>query len=124
MTARPTDESFDKLIIETSPEFEKSLRILKKRYRNIGKDIGPVIENIEKGQLPGMQIPGTGFVVYKVRVQNRDINKGKSAGYRIIYQMESESRIALLAIYSKSDENAISVQLIEKTIAKMYKSSD
>ena len=124
MTVQPTDESSDALIVETSPEFEKSLRLLRKRYRSIEKDIGPVIKNIEKGQLPGTQISGTGFVVYKVRVRNRDIDKGKSAGYRLIYQVESEKHIALLAIYSKSDRNTISVQLIEKTIAKMYESSD
>jgi hypothetical protein len=36
---------------------------------------------------PGDQISGTGFTVFKVRVKNSDIRKGKRAGYRVIYQV-------------------------------------
>jgi mRNA-degrading endonuclease RelE of RelBE toxin-antitoxin system len=43
----------------------------------------------------------------KVRVKNRDIQKGKSAGYRLIYQVESPTSVLLLTIYSKSDRSDI-----------------
>jgi hypothetical protein len=36
-------------------------------------------------------------------VKNSNIQKGKSAGYRMIYQVESPSIVLLLIIYSKSD---------------------
>ena len=114
----------DELTIDTSPEFRKALRTLKERYRSIRKDLEPVIKGIQKGVFPGEKISGTGFVVYKARIKNRDIQKGKSAGYRLIYQIESESHVALLAIYSKSDEASISTQLIKTIIAEMNSDSD
>jgi mRNA-degrading endonuclease RelE of RelBE toxin-antitoxin system len=43
----------------------------------------------------------------KVRVKNRDIQKGKSAGYRLIYRVESPTSVLLLTIYSKSDRSDI-----------------
>jgi mRNA-degrading endonuclease RelE of RelBE toxin-antitoxin system len=41
----------------------------------------------------------------KVRVKNRVIQKVKSAGYRLIYQVESPNSVLLLTIYSKSDRS-------------------
>ncbi len=124
MTPQPSDKSNGKLTVDASPEFKKQLRVLKKRYRSIGKDIEPVLRRIQSGELLGDQIAGTDFTVYKIRVKNSDINKGKSAGYRIIYQVESEERVALIAIYSKSDKNSISTQLIKDTISGMSPPSD
>lgn len=123
MTTQPTDGANGELVVDASPEFKKNLRALKKRYRSIGRDIAPVIKQIQSGQLPGEQIAGTGFIVYKVRVKNRDIRKGKSAGYRLIYQLESELRIALLTIYSKSDKSNVSAELLKEVISKMVESS-
>jgi mRNA-degrading endonuclease RelE of RelBE toxin-antitoxin system len=121
MSTQPPDRPAEPLNIDASPEFKQAVRKLKKRYRNIGKDIGPVIEQIQKGELVGDQIAGTGFVVYKVRVKNQDIQKGKSAGYRIIYQLESQSSATLLLIYSKSDMDDLSIPLIQKIIAGLEK---
>jgi mRNA-degrading endonuclease RelE of RelBE toxin-antitoxin system len=50
---------------------------------------------------------GEDYVMLKVRVKNRDIQKGKSAGYRLIYQVESTTSVLLLTIYSKSDRSDI-----------------
>jgi mRNA-degrading endonuclease RelE of RelBE toxin-antitoxin system len=50
---------------------------------------------------------GEDYVMLKVRVKNRDIQKGKSAGYRLIYQVESTTSVLLLTIYSKSDHSDI-----------------
>ena len=113
----PLDKSTESVIVATSPEFLKDIQTLKKRYRSIRKDIRPILEQIQKGQLLGKRIAGTGFVVYKVRVRNRDIKKGKSAGYRIIYQLESQNSVVLLRIYSKSDIDSVSSQSISEVIA-------
>ena len=41
-------------------------------------------------------------------MKNRDSNKGKSAGYRIItYIIDAESKIYLVSIYSKSEKDNI-----------------
>ena len=62
--------------------FEKDVRRLVKRYRKIKLDIQPLIQKLEAGELPGDQIPNIDQTVFKVRVRNSDIQKGKSGGYR------------------------------------------
>jgi mRNA-degrading endonuclease RelE of RelBE toxin-antitoxin system len=50
---------------------------------------------------------GEDYIAIKLRVKNSNIQKGKSAGYRLIYQVESPTNVLLLTIYSKSDRNDI-----------------
>ena len=114
---QPPNDSSDEFFIQTSPEFKKDVRRLKKKYRHIKRDIEPIIERLQGGQLIGDQIAGTDYIVYKVRVRNSDIQKGKSAGYRIIYQLESSVSIVLIKIYSKSDRDDISIRSIQKIIS-------
>jgi mRNA-degrading endonuclease RelE of RelBE toxin-antitoxin system len=52
-----------------------------------------------------------------VRIRNSNIQKGKSAGYRLIYQVESPTSILLLTIYSKSDREDIGVNEIQDILA-------
>jgi len=77
-----------------------------------------VIEKLQAGDFVGDQIPGTGYTVFKVRVRNSDIQKGKSAGYRLIYQLESPTSVLLLLIYSKLDQIDVAVQEIQSVIAE------
>ncbi|MEZ2302809.1 MAG: hypothetical protein ACBR13_13690 [Microcoleus sp.] len=71
------------IAIELTPRFQRDLRTLSKRDRNIRKDIQPVIEQLQAGELPGDRIPGMEYEIFKVRIKNSDIQKGKSAGYHI-----------------------------------------
>jgi mRNA-degrading endonuclease RelE of RelBE toxin-antitoxin system len=73
--------------VEASLTFLSNLRKLAKKYRNIQQDIQPIIETLKQGQLLGEQIPGVKYSVFKIRVRNRDIQKGKSGGYRLIYYL-------------------------------------
>lgn len=80
MTESPSTQVF------IADAFKREARDLKKRYRNIEADLQTLIEQLRNGGLPGDRIPGfTDYVVYKVRVKNSDIRKGKSGGYRVIY---------------------------------------
>jgi mRNA-degrading endonuclease RelE of RelBE toxin-antitoxin system len=88
--------------VEAAPIFTKNLRNLAKKYRSIRDDIQPVIEQLERGELPGDKISGIGYDVFKVRVRNSDIQKGKSGGYRLIYYVKTENGIILLTVYTKS----------------------
>ncbi|WP_322745523.1 hypothetical protein [Plectonema radiosum] len=67
----------------------------------------------------GDRIGGIGeeYVVYKVRIRNSNIQKGKSAGYRLMYQVESLTSILLLTIYSKSDREDITANEIIDILA-------
>lgn len=58
------------------------------------------------------------YVILKVRIKNSNIQKGKSAGYRIIYQIESPISVLSLTIYSKSDRADISPNEIRSIIAE------
>jgi mRNA-degrading endonuclease RelE of RelBE toxin-antitoxin system len=102
--------------VETSGTFERQFRSLFKRYRQIRSDVQPVIEQLQSGEVLGDRLSGLNVVVFKVRVKNSDIQNGKSAGYRLIYQVETPTRVILLAIYAKSDQASISTTEIEDIV--------
>lgn len=104
--------------VEASPTFKRNLRTLAKKYRSIRHDIQPMIEQLERGELPGDQIPGIGYPVFKLRVRNSDIQKGKSGGYRLIYYVKTETGIILLTIYAKSEQVDIMAEDIHNIIAE------
>lgn len=108
--------------VDLTPEFQQSLRDLAKRYRSIRSDIQVVIQELQAGNFVGDRLAGIGegYVVLKTRVKNRDIQKGKSAGYRLIYQVESPTSVLLLTIYSKSDREDISIQEIRNILNEFY----
>jgi mRNA-degrading endonuclease RelE of RelBE toxin-antitoxin system len=97
-------------------EFKRQIRDLAKRYRQIRKDIQPLITQLKQGEIPGDQISGVGYTVLKVRTKNSDIRKGKSGGYRIIYQILDPEIIILLYIYAKSDQVNIAAEDIRHII--------
>jgi mRNA-degrading endonuclease RelE of RelBE toxin-antitoxin system len=97
--------------IRFADEFEKELYRLSKKYRNIQQDVEPIIQQLEQGIILGDRLAGFGseIYVYKLRVKNSNIQKGKSAGYRLIYLLESATSILLLTIYSKAEKEDITV---------------
>jgi Cytotoxic translational repressor of toxin-antitoxin stability system len=104
--------------IEVTPRFQRDLRTLAKRYRNIRNDIQPVIEQLQAGELPGARIPGMEYEIFKVRIKNSDIQKGKSAGYRAIYYLKTSDSIVLVTIYSKSDLSDIAAETVREILAQ------
>ena len=96
--------------------FKQRLNRLGKRYRSIKIDIQPLLSQLLKGDLPGDQIVGTDYSVYKVRVKNSDTKSGKSGGYRMIYQVEKPDLITLHLIYSKSDQATVTAKQIKEMI--------
>ncbi|MCA2505084.1 MAG: type II toxin-antitoxin system RelE/ParE family toxin [Microcystis sp. M54BS1] len=101
-----------------SDQFKARLRILAKRYRSIRTDLQPLIDDLQIGKFIGDQIPGIGYTVFKVRLKNSDIQKGKSSGYRVIYQLKDNSCVLMLLIYAKSDQTDIPAQQIQDIINK------
>ncbi|MCC5667536.1 type II toxin-antitoxin system RelE/ParE family toxin [Nostoc sp. CHAB 5784] len=119
-------QSDNAISIRFSDEFEQELYRLSKRFRNIRSDVQPIIEQLQQRNFVGdaygglrLRIAGIGeeYIVYKVRVRNSSIQKGKSAGYRLIYQVESPTSILLLTIYSKSDREDIGAIEIRDILA-------
>ena len=106
--------------IDLTPEYKRNLRKLSKKYRQIRSDVQPIIEQLQGGNFVGDRIPKIGeeYVILKLRIKNSDIQKGKSAGYRLIYQVESPTSVLLLTIYSKSDREDISPNEIRSILAE------
>ena len=104
--------------IRFTPEFKRNLRGLSRRYPNIRSDIQPVIEKLQAGEIAGDQIPRVGYTLFKIRVRNSNIPKGKSSGYRLIYYLRTADQIILITIYSKSDQSDVTAAQIRRIIAE------
>jgi mRNA-degrading endonuclease RelE of RelBE toxin-antitoxin system len=104
--------------VEVTAKFNRNLRLLAKKYPNIRGDIQPIIQRLQFGELPGDQISGVGYTIFKVRVKNSDIQKGKSGGYRVIYYLKTAKNIILITIYSKSDTEDIAAEEIQQILAE------
>ena len=101
-----------------SDEFLKSVKKLSKRYKSIKNDLKKFIKELEEKPNLGIEIQPN---IFKARIKNSDINKGKSAGYRIIIYLISRDEILLVNIYSKSDLANIPEQEIDKIISQYFK---
>ena len=102
--------------VEASPIFLKNIRTLRKKYPCIQNDMQSVIQQLEQGELLGDQISGIGYPVFKLRVKNSDIQKGKSGGYRLIYYVKTATGIVLLTVYPKSEQADIDATEIRNII--------
>jgi mRNA-degrading endonuclease RelE of RelBE toxin-antitoxin system len=111
-----TETQSNKINIEFTLEFKRNIKFLIKKYRSIKSDIQPIIEELQNGNIIGDQVKGLKAPIYKIRVKNSDINKGKSAGYRILYYLKKNDLIILLTIFSKSDQGDIKNEEIQKII--------
>lgn len=101
-----------------APTFNRNIRTLSKKYRSIGNDLQPVIAQLERGELPGDRLSGIQYEVFKLRIRNSDIQKGKSGGYRLIYYVKTAIGIILLTIYTKSEQSDIAVDEIRRIITE------
>jgi mRNA-degrading endonuclease RelE of RelBE toxin-antitoxin system len=89
------------------PTFARNIRALIKKYRSILEDIQPIIVQLENGETLGDQVAGIGYPVFKLRIKNSDNQKGKSGGYRLIYYLNTNDKILLLTLYSKSEQDDV-----------------
>lgn len=104
--------------IRYTSEFKRNLHQLAKRYHRIRSDIEPVIEQLKRGETPGDQISGAGQTLFKVRVRNRDAQRGKRGGYRLIYHLVTHSCVVFVTLYSKSDQGDVAPAEIRRILAE------
>lgn len=100
-------------------EFKRNLRALAKKYRSIRSDSQPLIDQLLAGKLPGDQVPGIGLTIFKVRLQNSDIQKGKRSGYRCIYYFKTKNDIILVTVYSKSEQSDVTASKLQSILQEM-----
>ena len=104
--------------VEASLTFKKNIKTLGKKYRNIRKDIEPIIIKLQSGESPRDRIPGIDYRVFKLRIRNSDSKKGKSGSYRLIYYCQTATGVILLTIYFKSEQANITAGDIKKIIVQ------
>ena len=111
--------SYEIYLTET---FQKSIKVLKKKYRRVKDDMASTIEALEEDPTIGDPIPGWNKEIWKVRTASSDVKKGKRGGFRSIYLWKSgEITVYLLAAYFKGDKVNVSKKEIEKTLEKLSK---
>jgi mRNA-degrading endonuclease RelE of RelBE toxin-antitoxin system len=110
--------------IETADEFDRRSKILKKKYRRLKSDLEPLLLLLQAGETPGDVLAGLPVLVFKVRVSNSDAARGKSGGYPVIYYVALPTKIILLTIYSKSEQENIDAKEIERIVAAFNRRRD
>lgn len=100
-------------------ESKKNLKELVKKFPLIKKDIFELIDILEVEPIEyGIHL---GKNIYKTRVKNSNNNKGKSAGYRVIYYVVTKDmEVLILKIYSKNTTDSVSdkeiLEILEKEL--------
>lgn len=91
------------------PQIERDLKSLRKKSRSVDDDLLYAERLLRAGQiLPKTdQYPGFGedHAIYKTRVVNTSSDKGKSGGYRLVYEetlRDNNVAIILILLYSKA----------------------
>ena len=70
------------LNIKTLSPFEKDVKRLFKRYKQLPNDLISLREELSANPKSGIEL---GHECYKIRLANSSIPNGKSGGFRIIY---------------------------------------
>lgn len=112
----PNEPAASPIQVGFTPEFKRNLRALARKYRHIRSDVQPVIEQIQAGSFVGNQIAGVGYAVFKVRVRNSDVPKGKRSGYRLVYYLRTPTDVILVTIYSKSEQADVSAIQVRRIL--------
>ena len=101
-----------------TPEFEKSIKALAKRYKSFKSDLRVFLNSLQENPFQGVELsPG----IRKIRMAITSKGKGKSGGARIItytiVATEVEGRVYLLNVYDKSDYSTVSLQILKEIIS-------
>jgi mRNA-degrading endonuclease RelE of RelBE toxin-antitoxin system len=106
--------------IHQVPSFLASLRELTKRYPRAPATVNPALESLKQHPEAGSAILGWHRTVWKLRINSRDIRRGKRFGFRLIYYLEGTTIYPLL-IYAKTNKSDVSDQenmLVLRAIGK------
>lgn len=105
------------------PEFEKTLKIQRKKYRHADDDLREFLGTIKTDYFPGDRLTEVDYVIYKAQAKNTDLKKGKSGSYRIVYHYAEPDLILLIVIYCKSDQTDVNKQQINYLVRQYYQTT-
>ena len=105
------------MIIEYSDSFLKETKQLSKKFKLLKNDLKQAVEEIETNNDLGIYL---GFNLFKKRVRNSSIPKGKSGGFRVIIYQQIEDKIVLISIYSKTEKENLSDEELTNMLKEIY----
>jgi len=70
------------------------------------------------GNLSATRYGEQGYTIFKVRIRNSDVSRGKSGGYRVIYYLRTATSVILVTIYSKTEQSDISAAKIKNILSE------
>lgn len=109
--------------IHQAPTFLSSLRELTKRYPRALVTVNPALEALQQNPEAGSAIPGWRRMVWKLRINSRDIRRGKRFGFRLIYYLEGRTIYPLL-IYAKANKSDVSPDEIMRMLRAIGKAPE
>ncbi len=106
------------LKIKTLSCFEKDVKRLFKKYKQLPNDLKLLKEELFKNPKSGIEL---GDRCYKIRMANSSIPTGKSGGFRIIYYyIDTDNNLYLMSMYAKNELENID----DKTIINILKTNN
>jgi mRNA-degrading endonuclease RelE of RelBE toxin-antitoxin system len=102
--------------ISASPNFERELKRLSKKYPSLKSDLLLLIYSLLGNPFQGDNL---GKDCYKVRMKITSKGKGKSGGSRVITCVKViDEHIKLLSIYDKSEQSDISDKFLIQLLSE------
>lgn len=99
--------------------FEKEVKKLARKYPLVEREVNSLISQLKDDQRPGDKLQGVGYETYKVRLKNPAAQKGNSGVFRVIDYVRIAEHVILLTIYTKTQQEDISVEEIRQMIDKI-----
>lgn len=106
--------------IITTPEFDKRIKRLSKKYASIKEDFRNLLQSLQDNPVQGVLLKD-GF--RKIRMAITSKGKGKSGGARVItlncFLDESNKQIILVTIYDKNEQENITTAEISVALSTL-----
>ncbi len=100
-----------------SERFEKSAKILLKKYKSLRNELLELEEELAENPDMGISL---GKSCYKVRLGIASKGKGKSGGARVItYVITENEEVILLTIYDKKEKDSLLPNELDELLSEM-----
>jgi len=100
--------------------FQRCIKSLKKKFLHIKDDLFPLFQNLQKNPQIGDSIPGWSHKIWKIRASSKDLKRGKSGAFRVIYAWTSGEQVVYpLFVYFKGERQDITKAEVEALLKKL-----
>jgi len=106
--------------IYLTQSFQRCIKQLKKKFPRIKDDFSPLFKSLQEDPQIGNPIPGWNRKVWSIRTSSRDLKRGKSGAFRLIYAwIFGEWTLYPLFVYFKGEKEDITKAEIEALLKRL-----